>query len=285
MTLFDIKKIKESVGKSAGGIRKTLSDAAEKLPEAAKSINIPEPMKDMVEKGQNMMDSLKAKGDELAAARKEKSDETKAAINAAMSDERGTQAVFSVRDSLRILYCLMLIDGAVALEEEAKFSEIGLSCDPDFNIYKKQLIDECYAAAQSESAQGVEFVSLETEDSEEYYDQIHNYVGNLIKEENFYRTEGVRAKELLWNLLATAYSEDDYSENEKRLIRFIADKSGVDRAILPEMERKLIALTEIEKEEELLKSTDWPRKAIEESAAELSKRKNSIMQEIDALVS
>ena len=34
-----------------------------------KSINLPESVKDLAEKGQSVMDSLKAKGDELAASR------------------------------------------------------------------------------------------------------------------------------------------------------------------------------------------------------------------------
>ena len=85
-----------------------------------KKINLPESVKDIAEKGQSMMDSLKAKGDELAASRnaakKEKADETKAAIDAALSDERGSEAVFSVRDALRIMYSLMLIDGIASPE-------------------------------------------------------------------------------------------------------------------------------------------------------------------------
>ena len=78
MGLFDIKKLKESVGKSAEGLKKSLADAAEKLPEPAKGIEIPESMKDMAGKGQSVMDSLKAMGNEFAASRKEKADETKA---------------------------------------------------------------------------------------------------------------------------------------------------------------------------------------------------------------
>ena len=205
-----------------------------------KNINLPESVKVLAEKGQTVMDSLKAKGDELAASRnaakKEKADETKAAIDAALSDERGSEAVFSVRDALRIMYSLMLIDGIVSPEEGRKFNEFGSALDQDFDIFKKQLVDECYTAAQTESAQGVEFVSLESEESGDYYDQIHDYVTDLIKEENFYRTEGVRAKELLKNLLVIAHSEGEYSADEMRLIRYIAQKSGVDNAVLLEME-------------------------------------------------
>ena len=236
MALFDINKIKESVGKSADEIKKTISEAAEKLPDSAKNINLSESMKDMAEKGQTMMDSLKAKGDELAVSGKEKADDTKAAIDAALSD-KGSEAVFSTRDALRIMYCLMLIDGVVFAEEGAKYSEIGTAVDQDFDIIKRQLIDDCLAMAQSESAQGVEFISLDSEYSEEYYEQIRDYVGDLITEENFYRTEGVRATELVRNLLTIAHSEGEYSEDERRLIRYIAEKSGVDNAALTEMEQ------------------------------------------------
>ena len=256
MTLFDMKKIRESLSKSAGGIKKSFSAAAEKLPDAAKSINLTDSMKDMAEKSQTMVDAL----------------------------QKRSEALFSVRDALRIMYCLMLIDGTVIAEEESKFSEIGKAYDPDFDIYKKQLIDECVSVAQTETAQGVEFVSIESEDSEEYYEQLHNYVGNLIQKENFYRTEGIRAKELIWNLLAIAYSEDEYSETEKQLIRFVAEQSGVHHSTLLEMEHELTSLIEIDKEEEALKSGS-PSTEAEEKLTLLAERKNTIMKGIDALIS
>lgn len=283
MALFDLKKLKENVGKSAEGLKKSLSDAAEMLPDSTKSVNISESVKDMAGISQNMMDSLKAKGNEIASSRKEKADETKAAIDAALTDKRRSEAMFSTRDSLRIMYCLMLIDGSVSTEEEVKYNEIGLACDPEYDTYIQQLIDECNAAAQSESAQGVEFISMGADD-DEYYDQIHDYVGDLIKEENFYRTDGVQARGLIWNLLAIAYSEGDYSASEKRLIRYITKKAGVDYAILLEMEHTFSTLIAIEKEEEWLKSSDRPYKVIEERVVELSNRKNTIMQGINALI-
>lgn len=285
MALFNLKKLKDTVEKSADSIKKSVSDAAEKMPESAKNINISESMKDMAGKGQSMMDILKAKGDELISSRKEKEDETKAAIKNALRDKKGGEAVFSVRDALRIMYCMILIDGNVSEEEEEKFCEIGLACDQDFDACKKQLIDECNGVVQSESAQGIDFVSIASVDSEEYYDQIHDYVGDLIKEENFYQTEGVRAKWLIWNLLAIAYSEGDYSTNERRLMRYIAKKSGVDNTVLLEMEHTFSTLIAIEKEEEWLKSSDRPYKVIEERVVELSNRKNAIMQGINALIS
>ena len=241
MPLIDINKIKDSVSKSADEIKKTISDAAEKLPEPAKNIINSEAVKDMAEKGQNMMDALKAKGDELTAVRnadrKERADEAKIALDAALTNERNSEAMFSVRDALRIMYSLMLIDGIVSPEEGKKFDEMGLAYDQDFDIFKKQLIDDSYLAAQTESAQGVEFFSLESGKKRDYYEQIHDYVGDLIKEENFYRTEGVQANELIRNLLEIAYSEGEYSASEKKLIRYIAGRTGVRKAELIEMQQ------------------------------------------------
>ena len=201
-----------------------------------------------------MMDALKAKGDELTAVRnadrKERADEAKIALDAALTNERNSEAMFSVRDALRIMYSLMLIDGIVSPEEGKKFDEMGLAYDQDFDIFKKQLIDESYTAAQTESALGVEFVSIESEDSGEYYDQIHDYVENLIREDNFYRTEGVQAKELIRNLLVIAHSEGEYSTEERRLIRFIAGKTGVDDKVLTEMEQTISGQKAIETAED-----------------------------------
>ena len=113
MQLFDINKIKDSVSKSADEIKKTISDAAVRN-----------------------------------ADRKERADEAKIALDAALTDERRSEALFSVRDALRIMYSLMLIDGIVSPEEGKKFDEMGLAYDQDFDIFKKQLIDESYTAAQ-----------------------------------------------------------------------------------------------------------------------------------------
>ena len=154
-----------------------------------------------------------------------------------------------------------------------------IQCDQNFATYKQELIAECNTAAQ-----GVEFVSLGSGEDDDYYDQIHDFVGDLIKEENFYRTEGVQARGLIWNLLAIAYSEGEYSASEKRLIRYITKKCGVDYAILLEMEHTFNTLLAIEKEEEWLKSSDRPYKVIEERVKELQNRKYAIMQGVNALI-
>ena len=126
MTLFDMKKIRESLSKSAGGIKKSFSAAAEKLPDAAKSINLTDSMKDMAEKSQTMVDALKAKSEEMAVSRKETADEAKIAIDSAMADQKRSEALFSVRDALRIMYCLCHCRRGVKIQRDRQGLRPGL---------------------------------------------------------------------------------------------------------------------------------------------------------------
>ena len=161
---------------------------------------------------------------------------------------------------------------------------IGRACDQDFDSYRDSLIEECLAAARLETVYGHSFVPQTPEDEEDYYNQIHDYVGDLFKEDAFYATDGVRGKILVWNLLAIAFSEGDYSANEKRLIRYIARRAGVDHTVLLEMEQTINTLNAIEKEEEWLKTTDKPYKVVGVRIDELANRKEMIMQGVNALI-
>lgn len=284
MALFDIKKLKENVTKSTEGIMKSISDTAEKLPESTKNFNLADSMKGAATKGQAAFDILKAKGEEALSAQQEKKVNTKTAIKDALSDQRSKEAVLSIRDALHIMYCLMAIDGTISEEETDKFDEIGKACDPDFAAYRDGLVEECLAAARMETVYGHSFVPETPEEEEDYYNQIHDYVGDLFKENSFYATDGMRGKILIWNLLAIAFSEGDYSANERRLIRYIARRAGVDHTVLLEMEHTISTLSAIEKEEEWLKSTDKPYKVVGVRINELADRKNMIMQGVNALI-
>ena len=51
---------------------------------------------------------------------------------------------------------------------------------------------------------------------------------------------------MIRNLLVIAHSEGEYSTEERRLIRFIAGKTGVDEEVLTEMEQKVSGQKAIE---------------------------------------
>ena len=286
MALFNIKNLMDNVSKSTEGIKKSISDAAEKLPDSAKNFNLADSVKDMMDKGQETVESLISKGEETVAAQSEKMGDTKSAVKDALAEQKSKEAVLPVRDALQIMYCMMAVDGTISEEEEDKFDEIGKACDPNFETYKDSLIKECLIESRLETAYGHAFVPRKPDEMEDYYNQIHDYVGDLVagRSQGGLSDGGVRAKILLWNLLAIAYSEGDYSANEKRLLRYFARRAGIEDTVLMEMEHTIRTLFAIEKEEEWLKSTDRPYRVIEARVNELSDRKNTIMQGVNALI-
>ena len=271
MALFDLKNIKKNIQKSADDLRKTVSDAAENLPDTVKSINVGDSVKDAAHVGQSALGSLVSKGSAAIGDQLSKTKKTDAAVKSALETDKAGDRIVSVKDSLKLIYCLMAADGSISPEEEEKFQEIGTSLDPDFELWKDALIED------------LSMKEAVLTDEEEYFDFIHDYAAEILyKAED--TGEGIGAKTLIWDLLVMAFSEGDYSANEKRLIRFVAKALKIDLAVPLEMEQTLRTITALNKEEEWLKSTNRPYSVIEEQVNALKERRETILTGVHALM-
>lgn len=273
MALFDLKNIKKNIQKSADDLKKTVSDAAENLPDSVKNINVGDSAKDAANKGKSALGSLVSKGGAALGDKLDRTKKTDAAVKTAL--EKGTNAagerIVSVKDSLKLIYCLMAADGSISPEEEEKFREIGNSLDPDFEQWKDELTAD------------LSMKEAVLPDEDEYFDFIHDYAAEILyKAED--TGEGIGAKTLIWDLLVMAFSEGDYSANERRLVRFAAKALSIDPAIPLEMEQTLRTITALDKEEEWLKSMNRPYSVIEEQVNELKERRETIMTGVHALM-
>ena len=238
MALFDLKSIKKNIQKSADDLKKTVSDAAENLPDSVKNINVGDSAKDAANKGKSALGSLVSKGGAALGDKLDRTKKTDAAVKTAL--EKGTNAagerIVSVKDSLKLIYCLMAADGSISPEEEEKFQEIGNSLDPDFEQWKDELTAD------------LSMKEAVLPDEDEYFDFIHDYAAEILyKAED--TGEGIGAKTLIWDLLVMAFSEGDYSANERRLVRFAAKALSIDPAIPLEMEQTLRTITAAEIDE------------------------------------
>ena len=273
MALFDLKNIKKNIQKSADDLKKTVSDAAENLPDSVKNINVGDSAKDAANKGKSALGSLVSKGGAALGDKLDRTKKTDEAVKTAL--EKGTNAagerIVSVKDSLKLIYCLMAADGSISPEEEEKFREIGNSLDPDFEQWKDELTAD------------LSMKEAVLPDEDEYFDFIHDYAAEILyKAED--TGEGIGAKTLIWDLLVMAFSEGDYSANERRLVRFAAKAMNIDPAIPLEMEQTLRTITALDKEEEWLKSMNRPYSVIEEQVNELKERRETIMTGVHALI-
>ncbi len=295
MALFDLGKIAKKLQEAGEEIAKTAADAAGKLPDVGKDIAktvsgaagkipdiIPDEVTDVVKNvaqaGQDTLNNVVSsvtggKSTEEAAEeerlQKELDEMVKAAQNLDIPDPEET---VSVEGALKIIYCLMSVDGNVSPEEQEKFNLIGKEMDSQFTEHMDALIKEC-----KERTKGAD-------DAEERYEIIHDYVSDIIRESKVTNASGIRGKLLLWNLFAVIYSDASYSEEEKRLIRYICRTLRIDKTVSMEMEHTLKSLIAIEKEEDWLKTTTRQYKKVEERLNELADRKNAIMQSVYALI-
>jgi uncharacterized tellurite resistance protein B-like protein len=185
--------------------------------------------------------------------------------------ETGGERTLSVKDALKLIYCLMAVDGSISPEEEETFREIGTNLDPDFQQWKDELIAD------------LSMKEAVLSDGDEYFDFIHDYMAEILyKAED--TGEGIDAKTLIWDLLVMAFSEGDYSANERRLIRVAAKALNIDSAIPLEMEQTLRTITALNKEEEWLKSVNRSYSVVAEQIDELKERRETIMTGVHALM-
>ena len=271
MAFFDLKKLTKNVQKSADDLKKTVSDAAENMPDPVKNINIGDSARDAAHKGKSTLGALVSMGGAALADQLDKTKKTEEAVKSALETGENRERILPVKDSLKLIYCLMAADGSISPEEEEKFREIGSSLDPDFDQWKDELIAD------------LSMKEAVLSDDEEYFDFIRDYATNVIyKSED--TGEGIGAKTLIWDLLVVAFSEGDYSANEKRLIRFVSRALEADQAVLLEMEQTLRTITALNNEEEWLKSMNKPYAVIAELVDGVTERRDTILAGVRALM-
>lgn len=174
--------------------------------------------------------------------------------------------------ALKIIYYLMSVDGSVSQEEKDKFDVLGNDFVNDFASLKEILVEECKVSV------------VNTIDAVDYYDVVQEAVENLLLTPIKSEDVCVSPKFVLWNLLAFAYSDENYAEAERRLIKYFVRKLNIDKAIFLELESSLVTLMDLEKELAWIKTTDKPYLTIEAIVKELENRKRVIFESIKDII-
>ena len=174
--------------------------------------------------------------------------------------------------ALKIIYYLMSVDGSVSQEENDKFDVLGNDFVNDFASLKEILVEECKVSV------------VNTIDAVDYYDVVQEAVEYLLLTPIKSEDVCVSPKFVLWNLLAFAYSDENYAEAERRLIKYFVRKLNIDKAIFLELESSLVTLMDLEKELAWIKTTDKPYLTIEAIVKELENRKRVIFESIKDII-
>ena len=280
MGRFD--KLKEYANKASETIKKgttTLSDSVKKVDLGDLSNQLKEKASSMKETAQNF-DAKEATKDAISKAAKlaekmttftKHSKETDQAVKNALNEAQDEEILLSEEDALKIAYLMMQADRFVTSDEEDKF----MSICADLNVEKEKTTEIVSYCDSVTSGIG----------DEDYMDAIRDGIRDLIKDRVGKKNGTVNGKLLIWDLLAIAYSDGEYSKEEEKIIRQTSTLVGIDKSVLPEFISSIHTIMAIDKEVAWLKQTDRKFVEIENELNELDDRKKNVLQGVYCLIS
>ncbi|MDO4650631.1 MAG: hypothetical protein Q4B26_18505, partial [Eubacteriales bacterium] len=206
-------------GKGLRDLQNKIQDSAETVKKSAKEIKIPEKIdldgvKGFAEKAAEsakktagtIADSTKKTvgevGKNIEEATKKKSEKKENVAD-------GTVQVLSTESAIKIIYYLISADGEINESEMEKFNEICVNLDPKFDEYKDTLIASCKKELDKVIDDG------------DYYDVLQDAAENAIQKSRPRQDSFITPKLLLWDLLTIAYSDDNYNEAERKLMKYL----------------------------------------------------------------
>ena len=177
------------------------------------------------------------------------------------------------KNVIRAFYYLMAVDGEVDGEELTKFDEISKEIDGvDFENYKDTLIEECTA----------QIAAAITDD--EVFDVIQENLDTALINGAGEVSNGIPVRLLVWNMLAIAFANDDYSELEHKLILHVVRTCKMDRSVFLEMEILIKTAASVNKELAWIQTTNKTYTEIRPIVEELEKRQRIIVESARDLI-
>lgn len=261
-----LKKAGDTAKKAKDKAVSAAQEGAQKAQAGAKALK--DATKKEVDK---ISESIIISVDQRKAEKAQKEADKKAAAEKAAIESTGVKAI-APQSALKIFYFLIAADQEIASVEEDKFDQIGREIDPNFDEHKNAII--------SESKNRLEKII----DPEDYYDALQDGVEAALSEEQISDNGFITPKLLIWDLMTIAYSDKEYDEAERRLLKYIVRKLDIAKDVFLEMETSLLTINDIERELTWIKTTGRPYLEIENQVKELEKRREDILLAIKALI-
>ena len=200
--------------------------------------------------------------------------ENKAVSENSKSNAHGEEKpeMISAKSAVQIIYYLMSADGRIRSEEEENFDLIGRELYPKYQDTRDAIIHECQAQLNK------------VIDPEDYAEVLGEGIDLALDQSRSDEETCISPKLLLWDLLTVAYSDHQYDEAERRVIKSIVRKMNIDKTVFLEMESSIMTIMEVEREIAWLKTTDKPYLTIEAMINKLTERKNVIFESVKDLI-
>ena len=177
-------------------------------------------------------------------------------------------------NAFKIFYYIIASDGMITQEEIGKLDEVGAQIfGDDYMDVRNNLIGECQAKMAP--------ITYHPEDS---FEIISEAIDDAFQAATDDLLNGIPKRLLVWNLLTIAYSDNNFDQNERKLLRKINRKLELNESVLFEMEQYITTVLGIENELGRLKESMDPYKFVRPLVEELENRRDTIRQAAIALI-
>jgi hypothetical protein len=166
---------------------------------------------------------------------------------------------------LKIIYLFLSLEKTIDSRGIEKFKEAGKVFD-GFDDAKEEIIKDCNS------------LIAQSFDNEDRFDVISEGICK-IAELCFYSNSSIQ-KECLWSLVNLAFYDGDYSDTERKLLRTLMRKWGIDKSVLLEMEDTAETLVALDTHRNWIKSTHYSYDYINSIVIELDKNQDEITKNL-----
>lgn len=157
------------------------------------------------------------------------------------------------KSALRVYYYMMYVDGIITEDKVSSFDEIiKLTIqDEDISYIKSSIISDCINKIE------------EIKDRKQLYSKIYdevnyelNQYGRYDSERYSYSSEYVKPEWFVWNLMTIAFSDEEYFDEEDKIINLVVRKVGLSKDKYNEFYMLIKCASLIEKEKKWIMTTD-----------------------------
>lgn len=178
-------------------------------------------------------------------------------------------------DELKIYYLFTLIDGKATVEENQKFAE--LCKTKKFGNYdKEKIIKECKKLL--DDSKNINECSI--------LDRMNRIIG--WEEFEIWGNSYIEASDsqrIIWNLISLAYTDNDFSEVERKAINLWAKNFKIPKKVYQDMFDIAQTMLDMTKQKEWLTSTSRPYNEINEKVKKIDKRIQELYESVETLIS
>ena len=181
--------------------------------------------------------------------------------------------MFTKKSTMLCFYYMMAVDGDISEQEKESLNMIGQELDPEKFFEYKNSLNDLYKEQISNVI-----------DADDVYDLIAEGVDKALTDEADDNESGISLRLLIWNMLTVAFSDNDYSDNERRLLKHIVRTHDIEKDVFLEMEQLMKTNIAVSKEIEAMERSEKPYSEIRPIIDELEERRQVIINSAKALI-